>query len=109
MLWMIFLFYLHISTALTVYNNARFEPNNIYFNFANITQVASQIDCACLCYSNSMCVTATYFGIAQRCTFSLAPIVQSILRLTTSDTMTSVLTFENRTISGKSSTTTKSA
>ncbi len=101
MLWIVFVFSFSFSSALSVYNNAKFEPNNINLVLDNITQVYSQMDCACLCFNNIKCLTASYFGITQGCILFLTTLDHGTLRLMTTDLMASVLAFKNKTLPGK--------
>ncbi len=101
MLWMIFFFYFSFSSSLTIYENAKFEPNSIYLTLDNITQIYSQIDCVCLCYANVKCLTATYFGVERRCVLFMTTLDQGTVSLMTTNEMTSVLTFKNKTLPGK--------
>lgn len=99
MLWVIFFYSFYATSALIAYNNARFEPFNPQFLRANITNVYSQAQCVCLCFKNSLCFTATYSGINQQCILYMARLDQGILHIMTTNLMTNVLNFEDRTLS----------
>ena len=81
-----------------MYNNARFQPNDQQFTLAVITQINSLMKCACQCFGNSMCLTATYIGVNQSCTLFSARPEQGSLKLMFTSTMASVLTFINKTL-----------
>jgi len=100
-LWIIFFFCFSFSSPLSIYENAKFEPNSIYLTLDNITQIYSQIDCACLCFTNDKCLTATYFGVEQRCILFMTTLDQGTVSLMTTNEMASVLTFKNKTLPGK--------
>jgi hypothetical protein len=101
MLWIVLFFYFSFSSAIIVYNNANFKPNNINLILNTISQVYSQMDCACLCFTNTTCLTVTYFGIAQSCILFSVPLQYGTLSLMTTDQMASVSTFPNKTLPGK--------
>jgi hypothetical protein len=99
MRWMVMFYSIYLSSALTVYNNARFVPTNPQFIVDNVTNIFSQINCICLCYNNLMCLSTTYFGINQQCVLYSAALNQGKLYVMTTNLLTSVLSFENKTSS----------
>jgi hypothetical protein len=72
MLWIVLFLSACSLDRLTVYNNARFEANDIHFLLDTKISVNSQIECACWCFNDTMCLTAIYSGIDQSCTLFFA-------------------------------------
>lgn len=58
------------------------------------------MQCACWCRNTTMCLTANYSGIDQRCTLFSANLNQGKLCLMVTSAMTSVLSFKNKTLPG---------
>lgn len=93
MLWIVLLFSVCSSDRLTIYNNARFQPNDIHFLLDTNTSVNSQLECTCLCYNNIMCLTATFSGVNQRCILYFARLDQGKVNIMATTEITSVLSF----------------
>ncbi|UJR35179.1 hypothetical protein I4U23_027946 [Adineta vaga] len=103
--WVLIITLFSLSSAVTLINNAKFNPDNRDVVLSNITGVNSQFNCICLCFSNSKCLTAMYSAITQRCILYLASLNQGTLTLMTTNAMTSVFTFRNKTLPAPSSVT----
>lgn len=101
MFWVVSFFCFSCSSALTIYNNARFQPFSVHCTLSNFTQVQSQIDCACLCFSDEKCLIASHSGLDQRCILYLATLDDGSLTLRTNNENASVLIFENKTLPGE--------
>jgi hypothetical protein len=99
MRWMVLFGWFYFASALTVYNNARFVPTNPQLILNNLTNIDSQINCVCICFNNLMCLSVTYSGINQQCLLYSAALDQGTLRVMTTNSLTSVLSFENKTSS----------
>lgn len=98
---LLFFFLTFISTIpISIYNNALFNPIDAHFIVANLSSIQSQNICICQCISNSMCITATYNGYYQYCLLYFAQLYEGQLKLMTTDSMSSVIYFNNKTISG---------
>ena len=89
------------SDCLTVYDIAKFEPNDIHFLLDNKTSINTKMECACWCYNHTMCLTATFFGINQQCILYFSRLDQGKLYVMSTNEMISVLSFKNRTLPGK--------
>ena len=87
--------------SMRVIENARFDPIDSIFRLINASSVSSQLNCLCQCSTNSMCVTATYFGVSQLCSLFSAQLWQGQLTLVTTNQQTSTLTFRNKNITGQ--------
>jgi hypothetical protein len=98
MLRIVLVFWFYYTSAFTVYNNAKFAPTDALLILYNNTQVNTQVNCACLCYNNSMCYTVTYSSINQQCTAYMAQLGQGTVYVSTTNLLTSVLTFANKTV-----------
>jgi hypothetical protein len=73
MLWIVlFLSLTAVSALRTIFNNARFEPDDQNFELNTIQGVNSPLACACLCFNQTMCLTSSYSGIDQSCTLYFA-------------------------------------
>lgn len=99
MRWMILFCWFYLASTLTVYNNARFVPTNPQLILDNVTNINSQINCACICFNNLMCLTMTYSGINQQCVLYSTGLDQGTLGIMTTNLLASVLSFENKTSS----------
>ncbi len=59
-----------------VYKDARFVPTDTQNQLINTISVATQNECACQCYTNSLCITGAFIGINQNCTLYSASLQQ---------------------------------
>ncbi|CAF0971630.1 unnamed protein product [Adineta ricciae] len=98
MLWVIIIACLPYSFALIVISNAKFIPNNNYTMLESITNVSFPMNCICSCFNNSKCLLVMFSGIAQSCFLFLASVDQGTLKLITTDQMSSVFIFVNKTL-----------
>lgn len=101
MYWIVLSLTLHVSTGLLLYQNAKFTPLDDHFTFANISSINSRSICACYCFNDPMCLIATYSGLHNRCILSLARWDQGTIQIATTQQMSSVLIFNNKTLPGK--------
>ena len=102
MLWIVFFICVSSADKLTIYSNARFTPIDVHFLVTIKSSINSQTECACCCYNNTMCLTATYSGVDQNCTLFSARLDQGQLQLMVTSLMTSVISFRNKTLPGMS-------
>ncbi|CAF0781426.1 unnamed protein product [Adineta ricciae] len=100
MRWVIIIACLPYSSALIVISNAEFIPNNNYTMLESIINVSFPMSCICSCSNNSKCLIAMFSGIAQSCFLFLASVDQGTLKLITTDQMSSVFIFVNKTLPG---------
>jgi formate/nitrite transporter FocA (FNT family) len=86
------------TTPMIIYNNARFDPTNVYFLLSSFFPITTRDNCICQCYANSSCITGTFFGFNLTCILFSANIHQGQLSLMTTNSLTSVFSFPNKTI-----------
>jgi hypothetical protein len=86
------------TTPMIIYNNAQFNVSQVSSLLATLFPITTQNDCICQCYANSSCITGTFFGFNQTCVLFSVPLQQKQLSLMTTDRLTSVFSFSNRTI-----------
>ncbi|CAF4606296.1 unnamed protein product, partial [Rotaria sp. Silwood2] len=89
-----------MAIPVIVYNHARFDPFDTHNVLANLVSVSSENACLCECYSNSMCLTATYFAIGETCSLYSAPLSEGQLRVVPTSANTKVYNFENMSVAG---------
>lgn len=85
------------ALSMTLYNNALFKPFASGYQLAAPFLANSQTDCACQCHSDRTCITCLFFSHNQTCILFSAYLSQGRLELTPS--LTSVISFSNKTIS----------
>jgi hypothetical protein len=94
----------HLSSSTTpmiMYKNAQFVPTNLTFNFAVLSSISSWNECACQCFTNLNCFTATYFGINQSCSLFSVRLNPEWLQLVVSIMDVTVFSFTDRILIGK--------
>ena len=101
MLRFVLLLQLCSSLPLTIYENARFESFDSNFILDTIMLVPSQLACGCECFQQTMCLTATYSTLEQRCTLFMAKVEQGIVTIMKRSQHWSILTFKNKTLPGR--------
>jgi hypothetical protein len=84
-----------------VIKDAQFIPDESLFQLDNISSIKNQLSCACQCWSNSMCVTATYQGTNKTCSLFSAQLWQGQLSSIITNKNTTTITFANRSVPGK--------
>jgi hypothetical protein len=89
----------HLVSAIPLvrYQNAQFIASTTS-EYLGLFNVQSQNECACYCFTNEICRTASYFGINNTCLLFSAKVQPENLRLTTLTIDAAVLTFQNRTV-----------
>ena len=81
--------------------NAQFTPEESLFQLSNISSINNYLNCACQCWNNSMCVTATYDGVNKTCYLFSAQLQQGQLISVATDKPTTTVTFPDRNVAGK--------
>ena len=89
------------AVPLTIVDNARFEPTVSNMFLKNLSNILSRDQCACQCYSDPYCLTATYSGIDQQCSLFFARPQQSELHVLVTVKASSVMYFTNKTLPRK--------
>lgn len=87
------------TLALSVYTNSKFTVNNIQLNIENISYIDTLMKCACECYNNDMCLTATYFETYQQCALYSVSLDQGVLHVIPRNLSITTLTFTNKSLS----------
>ena len=85
---------------MTVIQNAQFNANEASFWLINISSINNQMDCACQCWTNSICITAMYQGINKICSLFVAQLWQGQLKLVVTTENITTISFPNKTITG---------
>ena len=96
--------FLCLSTSallVTVYKDARFIPTNATVKLADLSTISSQDECACQCFSNSSCYTASYIAINKTCSLFSAKVRRNWLRKMPSTANATVLTYGKESLPGK--------
>jgi len=97
--FIIMCWFVSVSTIpMIIYNNARFDVTNVQLQLAIFFPITTQNNCICQCYNKSSCITGTFFGFNQTCVLFSVPLQQEQLSLMTTNLLTSVFSFSNRTI-----------
>jgi hypothetical protein len=99
--FLVFFRYSFSTTSMGVIKDAQFIPDESLFQLDNISSIKNQLSCACQCWSNSMCVTATYEATNKICSLFSAQLWQGQLSSIITNKNTTTITFANRNIPGK--------
>jgi hypothetical protein len=84
------------TVPVTTYKNAWFDSTAVKNTLLTLVSATTIDECLCQCYSISLCVTGTYFGINQTCVLFSAHLWQGQLRVVI-NIFASAFTFINRT------------
>jgi len=76
MLLLIVYFTFVSAIPMIMYNNAGFDPEDVHTQLINTISVATGDECACQCYTNSLCITGAFIGINQSCVLYSASLQQ---------------------------------
>ena len=96
-----FVFFPTTIESIIVYGNARFDPFDTRFILTQPFSVASVENCICECLNNTICFTATYFGINQTCLLFFAQMYQGELRVVPMIMNATVYFLDGKTTIGK--------
>ncbi len=93
--------FLTSAIRIAILEDADFTPPNTKFELTDLFYIDSQYACACECFTNSTCVTATYDGVNKNCSLFSASIRRNWLQKMAPIRNTSVLTLANLSLPGK--------
>ena len=86
------------AVPLTIYNNARFESNISDWFWRNISHIISRDQCACQCYFDQWCLTASYSTADQQCSMFSARLYEGQMYVVPTSRQSNVLYFTNKTL-----------